>query len=155
MVSMGQHSTDTIPDTALRLSPGFGWRIFLASILVSSVLTLYDDVAAKESSEASPAQWQIKGTRAALSDSHSEVLLELVQNESAGRALGEGLNPAIPNLTKLLEDPNPSVREAAAHALGTMGEAAKEAVPYLTKLLDEIFHSCHFGRIHCDQEAET
>jgi HEAT repeat protein len=41
----------------------------------------------------------------------------------------------VPLLTALLNDPDPSVRKAAARTLGQVGPAAKDAVPALMRNL--------------------
>jgi HEAT repeat protein len=50
--------------------------------------------------------------------------------------IGPDAAPAIPELTKLLGDPNEQLCEAAAEALGRIGREAREAVPKLIELLD-------------------
>lgn len=45
--------------------------------------------------------------------------------------------PAVPDLVKLLQDPEPDVRSGAASCLGRIGPAAEEAVPALVKSLDD------------------
>lgn len=65
-------------------------------------------------------------------------LVELFPDVGAVRAIAEfGLaaGDAVPKLTALLDDPDPTVRRNAARTLGRIGDAAKSAIPALTARL--------------------
>jgi HEAT repeat protein len=51
------------------------------------------------------------------------------------RAMGPAAAKAIPGLVKALDDPSPSVRAAAADALGNLGAAGKPVVESLSRHL--------------------
>jgi HEAT repeat protein len=51
--------------------------------------------------------------------------------------MGPGAESAVPDLIRLLEDPDPEVRKAAARTLGRIGPAADAAVPALMRTLFE------------------
>jgi HEAT repeat protein len=51
--------------------------------------------------------------------------------------MGADAKDAVPQLVRLLDDPDPAVRKAAARTLGRIGPAAQEAVPALMKSLLE------------------
>jgi HEAT repeat protein len=53
-------------------------------------------------------------------------------------ALGEiGSPEAVPTLTELLKDPDPSLRQSTAFALGQIGPGSKEAIPSLLEALKD------------------
>jgi len=56
--------------------------------------------------------------------------------ETLGR-IGPDAAPAVPALTRLLDDPDARVRKAAIRTLGQIGPAAKDAVPALVQTLLE------------------
>ena len=62
---------------------------------------------------------------------------EWTVKETAADALARIGEPAIPQLTGLLDDPNPTVRMHAARALGRMGSQAQPAVPRLVAALED------------------
>jgi HEAT repeat protein len=58
--------------------------------------------------------------------------------EHAAEALGEiGAEVAVPDLTALLDDPDPRVRRDSVRSLGQLGAAAKPAIPKIQKLLQD------------------
>ena len=60
--------------------------------------------------------------------------------------LGPAAKDAVPDLVKLLDDPDEGVRWAAASALGGIGPAAKDAAPDLVKLLKDPDEGVRRGR---------
>ena len=56
--------------------------------------------------------------------------------EVLGR-MGDDAAAAVPDLVKLLDDPDADVRKAAARTIGRIGPAAKAAVPALMQKLFE------------------
>ena len=63
--------------------------------------------------------------------------------------MGPAAQDAVPELVRLLKDPDAAVRRAAAEALGQIGPAAKDAVPELVKLLKDPDKSVRTGCRFC------
>src|SRR5262249_11888253 len=49
--------------------------------------------------------------------------------------VGEAAEKAVPDLVKLLQDPDPDLRKNAALALGGIGKGAAEAIPLLVNIM--------------------
>ncbi len=64
-------------------------------------------------------------------------LNEWSEQEAAADALGRIGAAAVPALVKVLDDPDPAIREKAVGVLGRMGAEAAPAVPKLTLLLND------------------
>jgi HEAT repeat protein len=62
---------------------------------------------------------------------------ERQQVVAALRKLGTRARDAVPALVRLLDDPDPGLREAAASALGRCGVGVPETVPGLARALDD------------------
>src|SRR5262249_36779099 len=62
-------------------------------------------------------------------------LLARIQSSAALANIGEGAAPAVPDLTRALDDKEADVRRNAAFALSRIGEAAALAVPALARHL--------------------
>lgn len=64
-------------------------------------------------------------------------LAEWSEDEMAAEALSRIGAPAVPQVVRELQHPDPAVRRKAITVLGRMGSGAKEAVPELIRLLKD------------------